>query len=74
MELYQEMVRGIKIELPDMNVEKILELHCYQALAEIKNVLADPTLDDPECFYRIEEIVCIFERLGSTGGGRHDFG
>ena len=51
-----------------------LEGKCYRALKEIQAVLNDDTLDDPECFMRIEQIVEIFERLGSNGGTRHDFG
>ena len=51
-----------------------LEGKCYHALKEIQTVLNDDSLDDPECFMRIEQIVEIFERLGSNGGTRHDFG
>ncbi|MEG1988716.1 MAG: hypothetical protein RR035_05960 [Oscillibacter sp.] len=58
MELYQE----------------ILQFSCYQALKKIKAILADGHLDDQECFRKIEEIVSVFEELGSSGGGRHDFG
>ena len=36
--------------------------------------LEDDSLEDSECFYRIEEIVCVFEGLGSDCGSRHDFG
>ena len=46
----------------------------YQALAEIKAVLEDDTMDDPECFERIEKIVCIFEKLANGVEYRHDFG
>ena len=35
--------------------------------------LMDGRLDDPACFLRIEEIVNIYEELGSDGGGRHGF-
>ena len=31
------------------------------------------SLDDAECFQRIEEIVCAYEAIGSDGGSRHDF-
>ncbi|MDD3164847.1 MAG: hypothetical protein PHS97_03220 [Oscillospiraceae bacterium] len=47
---------------------------CYQALLAIKAALNDDTLQDDACFQKIEEIVCIFEALGSNGGARHDFG
>lgn len=56
------------------DLQKIVEMKCYQALEEIRKVLDDETLDDPECFHKIEKIVCIFEEIGSNGGCRHDFG
>ena len=46
---------------------------CYQALREIRAYLDDETLDDKECFWRIERIVEILEAHGSDGGSRHDF-
>ena len=69
MELYQEILRHIladeKIqvsfpELTDSDSTKIVELECYRALRKIKAIL--------------EEIVCVFEDLGSDCGSRHDFG
>lgn len=44
-----------------------------RALEEIRGVLDDDRLDDPECFRRIEEIVKIYEKIGSNAGTRHDF-
>lgn len=82
MELYQEILRHIlaeeKIqvsfpELTDSDSTKIVELECYRALRKIKAILEDDSLEDSECFYRIEEIVCVFEDLGSDCGSRHDF-
>lgn len=82
MELYQEILRHIladeKIqvsfpELTDSGITKIVELECYMALRKIKAILEDDSLEDSECFYRIEEIVCVFEGLGSDCGSRHDF-
>ena len=45
-----------------------------RALQKIKAVIDDDSLDDPNCFYKIEAIVALFEALGSDGGSRHDFG
>ncbi|HIY81966.1 MAG TPA: hypothetical protein H9678_07715, partial [Firmicutes bacterium] len=82
MELYQEILRHIladeKIQvsfpkLTDSDSTKIVELECYRALRKIKAILEDGSLEDSECFYRIEEIVCVFEELGSDCGSRHDF-
>ena len=47
---------------------------CYKVLKDIKDIIEDDGLEDAECFYRIEEIVKLFERLGSDGGSQHDFG
>ena len=33
-------------------------------LKEIQSILNDDTLDDPECFYRIDAIVSAFHRVG----------
>ena len=87
MELYQEILchvlanEKIQVSFPELtntDVTKIVELECYKALAKIKAILEDDTLDDTladsECFQQIEEIVCTFEELGSGGGSRHDFG
>lgn len=53
---------------------KIVELESYKALQKIKTIIEDDSLEDKECFMKIEEIVCLFEALGSDGGNRHDFG
>ena len=80
MDLWQEMVRGLveggvmEIRFPQMtDIEKIFEMRCYQALLAIKQIIEDDALDDPTCFLKIEEIVRVYEKMGSDGGGRHDF-
>lgn len=79
MELYEEiLLRRLRQEgaLPAVTVDvnRLAEQICYQALRKIKAILEDDALDDPACFARIEEIVCVLEELGSDGGVRHDFG
>ena len=78
MEFYHEilykLLRESPIALQETSLAELFESRCYQALAEIKAVLEDDTLDDPECFERIEKIVCIFEKLGNGVEYRHDFG
>ena len=82
MELYKEILckilarEEICITFPNLKLdaEKIVELECYKTLERIKAILADDALNDEECFMKIEEIVCAFEAMGSTGVGRHDFG
>lgn len=81
MELYQEILAGffgkeLEALLTDLaiNFPKIIEIESYKALQKIKAIIEDDRLDDKECFHKIEEIVCLFEAIGSSGGNRHDFG
>lgn len=82
MELYRDILYAIlekedwKIILPKENckLDDAIEMRCYQALAEIKNILENDALTDAECFLRIEKIICVFEKLGNGIEGRHDFG
>ena len=80
MELWEEMLyctlnRKLKIRISkSLKLEELLEKECYKALKKIKEIIEDDSLSDKECFMQIEEIVCVFERLGSGGGNRHDFG
>lgn len=81
MELWQEILHGIlhnELKKSDLsqffNVGRLLESECYKALVNIKEIIENDDLDDKECFYKIEKIVCLFEKLGSNGGNRHDFG
>ncbi len=81
MELYEEILAGIvqnndtQMILPPMkgDLGKLCESACYRALESIKKILEDDALEDSECFWRIEEIVRVYERLGSDCGNRHDF-
>ena len=65
-----------QIIFPDLrfDAKEIVELQCYQTLCKIQKIVRDDTLEDPECFERIERIICAFEAIGSDGGNRHDFG
>lgn len=81
MELYKEILARalmsgeIQItfsgQKPD--ISKMIEGKCYKALQKIKAIIEDDSLEDKECFRKIEEIVCAFEEIGSNGGSRHDF-
>ncbi len=76
MELWQQILnraRRITDDEDEIFISKILSSACYTALESIKKVLEDSTLEDDECFMQIENIVCIFEALGSDCGARHDF-
>ena len=81
MELYRELLLTIlkqeKVEVVFSNLRlnptELTELTCYKALQKIKAIIEDDSLEDNECFLKIEEIICVFENLGSNCGGRHDF-
>lgn len=68
--------QNVHITFPDLqlNAKEIVEMQCYQTLRKIQEIVHDDTLEDKECFYRIERIIYAFEVLGSDGGVRHDFG
>lgn len=74
MMLVDRLSRGdVKIVLDRETVEQI-NWDCFSALSRIRALLADNSMDDPECFERIERIVCEMESLGLDCGGRHDYG
>ncbi len=76
--IFAQAIAAGKIQISfsgmDRTIAEVLEGECYQALKKIKAILDDDTLNDPECFHRIEKIVCVLEEIGSNGGSRHDFG
>lgn len=82
MELYKEILvkalegENMEVFFPELKINpaQIVEGRCYQALNQIRDILRDDRLSDRECFLKIEEIVVLFEKLGSGCGLRHDFG
>ena len=52
---------------------ELMDSAACRTLEEIREVLDDERLDDQNCFQRIEQIVRLYEKLGSNGGSRHDF-
>ena len=79
MELYEAMlvrlltqhVGTIQVTFPDLEgtAAQLVECASYQALVKIQAILRDDTLSDPECFQKIEEILCVLEELGGQRGG-----
>ena len=79
MEILQRMVanmisRGEATVILSDDMTKHLENRCFEVLERIREIVADDELDDPECFQRIEQIVCELEIIGVDCGSRHDFG
>ena len=76
MEIYKEILRSILLKekmLEQICLEKLIHDRAVQALEKIREVLSEEEYEDPECFWRIEEIVRVFEELGSDAGSRHDY-
>lgn len=81
MDLYAELIikllkeEQIDIIFPELNLSlaEIIEMKCYNALNNIRNIVHDTALDDKECFIKIEKIFFELEKLGSNGGFRHNF-
>lgn len=59
--------------LPPETME-YLGIRSFEILGQIRQIIANDELDDPECFQRIESIVCLLESNGIDCGTRHDFG
>ncbi len=82
MDVYKEIMaeilqkEDIQVEFKNCSIDpaEIVNSVCYRAICEITNILQDDSLDDKECFMKIEHIVKIVESLGINCGNRHDFG
>lgn len=55
------------------HMAQMLNVEAMQLIKEIQTVLDDDSLEDPECFQKIEAIVTAFYRHG-VSVNRHDFG
>ena len=72
--LAEKLEKGeIKLEI-DREVIAEIEKECMEVLGRIRAILADESVEDPECFERIEQIVCAMESIGLNCGSRHDYG
>ncbi|MCL2562979.1 MAG: hypothetical protein FWE08_02975 [Oscillospiraceae bacterium] len=78
MELYKELLakvlsqEEVHIMFPHihLNAKEIIEMECYLALQKIQAIIQNDDLSNFDC---VEQIVRVFEMLGSDGGTRHDF-
>lgn len=77
MELYERILCDTiaKEVLPALRIDsqKLVEMKCYQLIQKIHEIVSDDTLDDPECFWRIEQIICALEEFGIDGGRKTRF-
>ena len=81
MELYKEILinalneKNINVTFPDLKIscDEIVKNQSYIILNSIREIIRDNSLNDKDCFDRIERIVCEFEKAGINCGSRHDF-
>ena len=73
MQLNEEILIYL-LKRENLDLKRDFDSECYRALAEIRDIIRDDTLNDEDCFLKIEKIVSIFEEIDSGGGVRHDFG
>lgn len=66
----------IEVTFPGLSfsADEIVEAAAFHALMKIQEILRDDSLNDEECFYKIEAIVHELEQIGLDCGDRHDFG
>ncbi|MBQ8974388.1 MAG: hypothetical protein IJ072_01545 [Oscillospiraceae bacterium] len=74
MELYAEILlkalhyNEVSVDIINKKeIDSFVEMKCYQTLKKIKAVIEDNSLEDKECFIRIEKIICELESIGSDG-------
>ena len=81
MDLYKEILLCIleseecQVVFPNIkkDLSELVEMKCYEILKKIQAIIQDDSLDDEDCFMRIEKIICLFEENGCSCSGRHDF-
>ncbi|MCL2563822.1 MAG: hypothetical protein FWE08_07290 [Oscillospiraceae bacterium] len=78
MELFKEILinvlqkEEVQVTFPGLTVAmgELIDSQAYEALEKIKAIIQNDSLSEFMC---IEEIVCVLEAYGSSGGNRHDF-
>ena len=73
MNLYQEILADILsreeicIEFPNLtnHASELVEMKSYQTLKQIKEIIEDDELKDPDCFKKLRKSLCALEQIGS---------
>ena len=69
-----ELLNYIKKEESSLSQRiKEIDSRALQILEEIRAILEDDTIDDPDCFERIDRIVSLYNK-NDIGTDRHDWG
>jgi hypothetical protein len=71
MNLYNSISASIQTATVPSDLEVYKE--SYKILSEIVAVIRDETLNDIECFYKIDAIIAALDRRQIDAGFRHDF-
>lgn len=83
MDLFKEILYHIMFEKEQkynaykklgIDESKMIEIACYKALKNIRDIIRDDNLNDADCYLKIEYVIQEFEKIGSNGGNRHDNG
>jgi len=80
LDLYREILAKVleqekaEIYFPDLSIDatEIVSQKSYQTLMKISRIIRDDTLNDKDCYRKIEAIIQALEAIGSNGGSRHD--
>lgn len=80
MELWRELlISGLQNEsckfdyIDDKVLKEIITDRCYKILLQLKETINDESLQDKDCFIKIEEILYTLEK-NNILCDRHDFG
>ena len=72
MELYEQILCEViaKEVVPSLRIDsvKLVEMKCYQTIRKIYEIIADETLDDHDCFWRIEQMISSITAGHRDGG------
>ena len=81
MELYKELLRYFVWRINEHNPVALKSFFedgvcamSYRMLKDIQDIIRNESLNDLECFAKIEEIICVFEKYGVDAGYRHEYG
>lgn len=66
------VMRHLRGETIPKEIAEAMESKAVRTLEHIRHILDDDSVDDPQCFRRIEAIVCAMED-GGIPINRHDF-
>lgn len=67
----EKMVLEYMEKIPAIDIEKAMERKAISTLEKIRCILNDDTLNDTDCFYKIDELIMLFFRELEVRTNRH---